>query len=144
MGRPGGPGRDVAGVAVTWLIDKSALVRLSASPDGHLARSGTELRTGLRQPPLSAMPVQYLTPAIEDRAVEVLTCWRIAGGTGRGAGGFAILGCRTPRAGEDYDMGKLDTIRARRKVRPDTPQPLAPDKLEALFLGGRRGPTNGQ
>jgi predicted nucleic acid-binding protein len=81
---------------VTWLIDKSALVRLSASPDadewagriergmvrittvtrlevGYSARSGTELRTGLRQPPLSAMPVEYLTPAIEDRAVEVLT-----------------------------------------------------------------------
>jgi len=81
---------------VTWLIDKSALVRLSASPDadawagriehgmvrittvtrlevGYSARSGTELRTGLRQPPLSAMPVEYLTPAIEDRAFEVLT-----------------------------------------------------------------------
>ncbi len=81
---------------MTWLVDKSALVRLSASPDadewagriergmvrittvtrlevGYSARSGTELRTGLRQPPLSAMPVEYLTPAIEDRAVEVLT-----------------------------------------------------------------------
>ena len=80
----------------TWLIDKSALVRLSASPDagewaerierglvrittvtrlevGYSARSGPDLRAGLRQPPLSAMPVQYLTPAIEDRAVEVLT-----------------------------------------------------------------------
>ncbi len=81
---------------MTWLVDKSALVHLSASPDadewagriergmvrittvtrlevGYSARSGTELRTGLRQPPLSAMPVEYLTPAIEDRAVEVLT-----------------------------------------------------------------------
>jgi predicted nucleic acid-binding protein len=80
----------------TWLIDKSALVRLPASPDadewanrikrglvristvtrlevGYAARSGTDLRAGLRQPPLSAMPVEYLTPAIEDRAVEVLT-----------------------------------------------------------------------
>jgi predicted nucleic acid-binding protein len=79
-----------------WLIDKSALVRLAASPDagqwatrierglvrittvtrlevGYSARSGTDLRAGLREPPLSAMPVQYLTPAIEDRAVEVLT-----------------------------------------------------------------------
>src|SRR5258707_1012021 len=35
--------------------------------------SGTELGTGLRQPPLSAMPAEYLTPAIEARAVEVLT-----------------------------------------------------------------------
>jgi len=84
-------------VAVTtWLIDKSALVRLSASPDagewaerierglvristvtrlevGYSARSGPDLRAGLRQPPLSAMPVEYLTPAVEDRAVEVLT-----------------------------------------------------------------------
>jgi len=80
----------------TWLIDKSALVRLSESPDagawaerierglvrlttvtrlevGYSARSGPDLRAGLRQPPLSAMPVEYLTPAIEDRAVEILT-----------------------------------------------------------------------
>jgi predicted nucleic acid-binding protein len=79
-----------------WLIDKSALVRLAASPDaadwagrierglvrittvtrleiGYSARSGADLRTGLRQPPVSAMPVEHLTPAIEDRAVEVLT-----------------------------------------------------------------------
>ena len=95
--RPGRPGRDVPGLAVTsWLIDKSALVRLGASPDaaewasrierglvrittvtrlevGYSARSGADLRAGLRQPPVSAMPVEYLTPAIEDRAVEVLT-----------------------------------------------------------------------
>lgn len=80
----------------TWLIDKSALVRLAASSDaaewaarierglvrittvtrletGYSARSGPDLRAGLQQPPLSSMPVEYLTPAIEDRAVEVLT-----------------------------------------------------------------------
>ena len=80
----------------SWLIDKSALVRLGTSPDatewasrierglvrittvtrlevGYSARSGADLRAGLRQPPVSAMPVEYLTPAIEDRAVEVLT-----------------------------------------------------------------------
>jgi predicted nucleic acid-binding protein len=78
-----------------WLIDKSALVRLAASPDagqwagrierglvritmvtrletGYSARSGPDLRAGLRRPPLSSMPVEYLTPVIEDRAVEVL------------------------------------------------------------------------
>jgi predicted nucleic acid-binding protein len=78
-----------------WLIDKSALVRLAASPDagqwagrierglirittvtrleaGYSARSGPDLRAGLQRPPLSSMPVEYLTPAIEDRAVEVL------------------------------------------------------------------------
>ncbi len=80
----------------TWLIDKSALARLAISPEaaewagriehgmvristvtrlevGYSARSGLDLRAGLRQPPLSSMPVEYLTPAIEDRAVEVLT-----------------------------------------------------------------------
>lgn len=80
----------------TWLVDKSALVRLAGSPNaadwasrierglvrittvtrleiGYSARSGQDLRAGLRQPPVSAMPVEYLTPAIEDRAVEVLT-----------------------------------------------------------------------
>ncbi|MHB1593328.1 MAG: PIN domain-containing protein [Streptosporangiaceae bacterium] len=79
----------------TWLIDKSALVRLAASPDagewadrierglvrittvtrlevGYSARTAADLRAGLREPPVSAMPVEYLTPAIEDRAVEVL------------------------------------------------------------------------
>jgi predicted nucleic acid-binding protein len=79
----------------SWLIDKSALVRLAASPDaadwasrierglvriatvtrlevGYSARSGPELRAGLRQPPLASMPVEYLTPTIENRAVEVL------------------------------------------------------------------------
>jgi predicted nucleic acid-binding protein len=80
----------------TWLIDKSALVRLGASPDaavwasrierglvrittvtrleaGYSARSGPDLRAGFRQPPLASMPVEYLTPAIEDRAFEILT-----------------------------------------------------------------------
>jgi predicted nucleic acid-binding protein len=79
-----------------WLIDKSALVRLADSPDatewanrierghvqittvtrlevGYSARSGPDLRAGMQQPPLSAMPVEYQTPAIEDRAVEVLS-----------------------------------------------------------------------
>ena len=78
-----------------WLIDKSALVRLTASPDaaewagrverglvriatvtrlevGYSARSGPELRAGLRQPPMSSMPAEYLTPAIEDRSLEIL------------------------------------------------------------------------
>lgn len=39
---------------------------------GYSARSGPELRAGFRQPPLSSMPVECLTPAIEDRALEVL------------------------------------------------------------------------
>lgn len=80
----------------SWLIDKSALVRLAASPNagdwadrierglvriatvtrleiGYSVRSGPDLRVGLRRPPLSSMPVEYQTPAIEDRSVEVLT-----------------------------------------------------------------------
>lgn len=31
------------------------------------------MRAGFHRPPLSSMPAQYLTPAIEDRAVELLT-----------------------------------------------------------------------
>jgi len=77
-----------------WLVDTSALVRLGTSPDadewaarierglvristvtrlevGFSARSGTDLRVALRRPPLSAMPIEHLTPAIEDRAIEV-------------------------------------------------------------------------
>lgn len=79
---------------MAWLVDKSALVRLASSPQaadwagrverglvristvtrlevGYSARSGRELRAGIRRAPLSAMPVEYLTPAIEERAVEV-------------------------------------------------------------------------
>ncbi|MCY3850325.1 MAG: PIN domain nuclease [Acidimicrobiaceae bacterium] len=78
----------------TWLIDKSALVRLSRSPDadkwasriergllristvtllevGFSARSAGDLRAGLDQPPLASMPVEYLTPKVEDRALTV-------------------------------------------------------------------------
>jgi predicted nucleic acid-binding protein len=77
-----------------WLIDKSAFNRLAASPDaakwvnranrgliristvtrlevGYSARSASELRGDLSRPPLSLLPVEYLRPAIEDRAVEV-------------------------------------------------------------------------
>jgi len=80
----------------TWLIDKSALTRLAISPDaaewatrierglvritavtrlevGYSARSGPDLRTGFARPPLSSIPVEYMTLATEDRAVEVLT-----------------------------------------------------------------------
>ena len=82
-------------MAVTaWLVDKSALVRLSASDDAELwvdrlgrgllriatvtllevgfsARSGPDLRGASRRPPLSLMPVEFLTPAAERRVVEV-------------------------------------------------------------------------
>lgn len=82
-------------MAVTdWLIDKSALVRLGASPDaaewagrierglvrittmtrlevGYSARTAADARSVFGAPPISMMPVEYLTPAIEDRALEV-------------------------------------------------------------------------
>lgn len=77
-----------------WLIDKSALVRLGHSPDaeewtarierglvrvctatrlevGFSARSAEDLRAAHQLPPLVRMPVEYLTPLIEDRAVDV-------------------------------------------------------------------------
>lgn len=77
-----------------WLIDKSALVRLGRSADaelwaerierglvhittvtrlevGYSARSATDLRRAFGDPPIVSMPVEYLTPTIEDRAVEV-------------------------------------------------------------------------
>jgi predicted nucleic acid-binding protein len=82
-------------VAVTeWLIDKSALVRLADSPDadewasriqrglvritnvtkleiGYSARNADDARSAFNGPPLSAMPVEYLTPATENRALSV-------------------------------------------------------------------------
>ena len=81
-------------MAVTWLIDKSALMRLSSSPDsaewadriarglvyittltllevGYSARSAQDLREASTRPPLSSLLVEYLTPAMEQRAIEV-------------------------------------------------------------------------
>ena len=78
----------------TWIIDKSALVRLAVCTDpdlwsdriqrglvrisnvtrleiGYSAQSGDAARREFRQSPLAAMPVEYLTPKIEDRALEV-------------------------------------------------------------------------
>jgi predicted nucleic acid-binding protein len=78
----------------TWLIDRSALVRLADSTDGpewakriqrglvrittvtrlevgYSARSASQARSAFRTAPLAAMPVEYLTPAIEDRALEL-------------------------------------------------------------------------
>ncbi len=77
-----------------WLIDKSAYARLGRSPDteqwlsriqrgmlristvtrleiGYSFRTASEARYEAAAPPLSLLPVEYLTPAIEDRAVEV-------------------------------------------------------------------------
>jgi len=82
--------------AAGWLIDKSALVRLATSSHidvwadrierglvriatvtllevGYSARGAEDLRSGLSEPPVASMPVEYAAPASEDRAVEVLT-----------------------------------------------------------------------
>lgn len=80
----------------TWLIDKSAyarlqlgqvsdmdewnarigrgLVRLSTITRlelGYSARTGDGGRRQFASPPLALMPLEYLSPAIEDRALEV-------------------------------------------------------------------------
>lgn len=78
----------------TWLIDKSAIARLHLAPDasewasrierglvristvtrlevGYSARSATDHRALLGEAPIASMPVEHLTPRIEDRAVEL-------------------------------------------------------------------------
>lgn len=80
----------------SWLLDKSAFVRLQLDQAadaetwktridrglvristitrlelGYSARTGADRREGFRQPPVSLMPVERITPAIEDRAEEV-------------------------------------------------------------------------
>jgi len=80
----------------TWLVDKSALARIGMSPDaaewtaraergllaistvtrlelGYSARSGAELQHQLASPPMSVLVLDYLTPAIESRAIQVQT-----------------------------------------------------------------------
>ena len=77
-----------------WLVDKSALVRLGSSLDadewanrirrglvristvtrlavGFSARTADDLVAIGSRPPVSSMPIEYFTPAIEDRAVAV-------------------------------------------------------------------------
>jgi predicted nucleic acid-binding protein len=78
----------------SWLIDKSAISRLhrdSRSPEwaarierglvrictvtllevGYSARSAKDHRALLDDPPIASMPIEYLTPKIEDRALEL-------------------------------------------------------------------------
>ena len=80
----------------SWLIDTCALVRLANSPDagvwadriepglvristgarlevGYCAKSGPDLRAAARRAPLASMPVEYQTPTMKDRAVELQT-----------------------------------------------------------------------
>lgn len=81
-------------MTVSWLIDKSALVRLGQSSNvaewanrierglvaishitllevGFSTRNANDLSQALTLPPIAAMPVEYLTPTIEDRALDV-------------------------------------------------------------------------
>lgn len=80
----------------TWLIDKSAYVRMQSGQAANMetwnariqrglvhlsgvsrlelgfsARTGAAVRESFRLPPLALMPIQFLTPAMEDRAFEV-------------------------------------------------------------------------
>ena len=77
-----------------WLIDKSAFARLHLASDveewmnrierglvristvtrlevGYSARTADDHRALLTEPPLASMPVEFLTPRIEDRAVQI-------------------------------------------------------------------------
>jgi len=84
-------------VAVTsWLVDKSAYVRMQAGQAANIAEWNSRIERGLMRlstvtrlelgfsarsgevgreafglPPLSLMPIEHLTPSMEDRAFEV-------------------------------------------------------------------------
>lgn len=81
-------------MTTAWLIDKSAIGRLHLAVDssvwsdridrglvristvtrlevGFSARSGDDHRALFGEPPVASMPIEYLTPMIEDRAVEI-------------------------------------------------------------------------
>ena len=75
-----------------WIIDKSALTRINDASDewlsriqrglvristvtllevGFSTRSGKDHRATFGEPPLSSMPIEYMTPSIEARAIEI-------------------------------------------------------------------------
>jgi len=77
-----------------WLIDTSAITRLHVAVQadewvsridrglvhisvltvlevGYSARSASDHRTLLNEPPIASMPIEHLTPRIEDRAIEL-------------------------------------------------------------------------
>ncbi len=77
-----------------WLIDKSAISRLHRAVQadewaaridrglvhvcsvtvlevGYSARSADDHHRVVHEPPLASMPIEYLTPRIEDRAIEL-------------------------------------------------------------------------
>ena len=77
-----------------WLVDKSALVRIATSPEaevwfdrverglvhittptllqvGFSSRSGPDWHRVTKDPPIGLMPIENLTPRIEQRAVAV-------------------------------------------------------------------------
>jgi len=80
-------------MAVTnWLVDKSALSHINNADDewlsrinrglvristvtlleiGFSTRNGNDHRDTLNEPPVSSMPIENLTPAIEARAIEI-------------------------------------------------------------------------
>ena len=78
----------------TWLLDKSAYVRMIGSPDeaqwtdraerglikvtsatvleiGYSARSALDWTESVEAPPLSLLPRLYLTPGVENRAIDI-------------------------------------------------------------------------
>ena len=86
----------------TWLVDKSAVGRLhrSTNPEewadrierglvristvtllevGYSARTAADLQALMSEPPVASMPVEYLTPRIEGRAVEVHAALAVRG-----------------------------------------------------------------
>ena len=79
----------------SWLVDKSALVRITESPDrdewvsrtargllhictvtrlevAYSGRSAAEISQQFARPPLAHMLIEHFTPAIEERALQVL------------------------------------------------------------------------
>lgn len=81
-------------VAARWIIDTSAYVRLTRSADrdlwfdrierglvsvatvtllelGFSARSANDWRIGITRPPVSKLLIEPLTPAMEERALEI-------------------------------------------------------------------------
>ena len=141
----------------TWLIDKSALSRIAGASDewlsriqrglvristvtllevGFSSRNGADHRSTLGEPPVSSMPVEPITPAIEARAVEIQ---RLLADRGQHrapsipdlliAATAELSRLTVLHVDKDFDLIAAITSQPIERLKEDAPRPATPTSL---------------